>query len=234
MSRKTVDNEVVKKEITTRNQESLEALKQRLGFTETGLTKAEVQRRLGEYGYNEIPEKKRNPLLKFLSYFWGPVPWMIEAAVVLSAIVRHWAELAIIAVLLVVNAIIGFWEEYQAGNTIQALEAKLALRARVKRDGTWTNIAARELVPGDFIRVRLGDIIPADARLLEGDPIQVDQSALTGESLPVQAKTGDTVFRARWSGRGPTGYSAPVIPDCRERELSAVNRYKDVTQRKGC
>ena len=85
---------------------------------------------------------------------------MIEAAVVLSAIVRHWAELAIVAVLLVVNAAIGFWEEYQAGNTIQALKAKLALRARVKRDGIWTNIAARELVPGDLIRVRLEDIIP--------------------------------------------------------------------------
>jgi len=184
----------LKTTVATRNRESLDEMKHRLGFSETGLTKAEVEKRLGEYGYNEIPEHKQNPVLKFLSYFWGPIPWMIEAAVVLSAIVRHWAELAIIAVLLAVNAVIGFWEEYQADNTIQALKAKLALRARVKREGTWTNLAAGELVPGDLIRVRLGDIIPADARLLEGDPIQVDQSALTGESLPVQAGTGDTVY----------------------------------------
>ena len=184
----------MKTAVATRKRESLDEMKHRLGFSETGLTKAEVEKRLGEYGYNEIPEHKQNPVFKFLSYFWGPIPWMIEAAIVLSAIVRHWAELAIIAVLLAVNAVIGFWEEYQAGNTIQALKAKLALRARVKREGTWTNLAARELVPGDLIRVRLGDIIPADARLLEGDPIQVDQSALTGESLPVQAGTGDTVY----------------------------------------
>jgi H+-transporting ATPase len=184
----------LKTAVATRKRESLDEMKHRLGFSETGLTKAEVEKRLGEYGYNEIPEHKQNPVFKFLSYFWGPIPWMIEAAIVLSAIVRHWAELAIIAVLLAVNAVIGFWEEYQAGNTIQALKAKLALRARVKREGTWTNLAARELVPGDLIRVRLGDIIPADARLLEGDPIQVDQSALTGESLPVQAGTGDTVY----------------------------------------
>jgi H+-transporting ATPase len=194
MSKQRIDKKVVKKRTPEGSKESLEVLKRRLGFAEAGLTKSEVEKRRGEYGYNEIPEKKRNPLLKFLSYFWGPIPWMIEAAVVLSAIVRHWAELAIIAVLLAVNAVIGFWEEYQAGNTIQALKAKLALRARVKRDGTWTNIAARELVPGDLIRVRLGDIIPADARLLEGDPIQIDQSALTGESLPVQASTGDIVY----------------------------------------
>jgi H+-transporting ATPase len=176
------------------DRESLEALKRRLGFSEAGLSAAEVARRLEEFGYNEIPEHRQNPVLKFLSYFWGPIPWMIEAAVVLSTIVGHWAELAIIAVLLVVNAVIGFWEEYQAGNTIEALKAKLALRARVKRDGRWGNIAARELVPGDLIRVRLGDIIPADARILEEDPIQVDQSALTGESLPVQAQSGDTVY----------------------------------------
>jgi len=194
MQEKTVGKKIVNKRTPEGNQESLEALKRRLGFSEAGLTVAEVRRRLEEFGYNEIPEHRRNPVLKFLSYFWGPIPWMIEAAVVLSAIVRHWAELAIIAVLLVVNAVIGFWEEYQAGNTIEALKAKLALRARVKRDGRWSNIAARELVPGDLIRLRLGDFIPADARVLEGDPIQVDQSALTGESLPVQAKAGDTVY----------------------------------------
>ena len=119
---------------------------------------------------------------------------MIEAAAILSAVVRHWEDFAIIMLLLVGNAVVGFWEEYQAGNAIAALKAQLALEARVKRDGAWTTVAARELVPGDLIRLRLGDIIPADARLLQGDPIDVDQSALTGESLPVSHKTGETVY----------------------------------------
>jgi H+-transporting ATPase len=159
-----------------------------------GLSQAEAKSRLEKYGYNELAEEKENPLLKFLSYFWGPIPWMIEVAAILSAIVRHWADLGIILALLIVNAVVGFWEEYQAGNTIDALQAKLAPNARVKRDGQWSTIPARELVPGDVIRVRIGDIIPADARLLEADPVQIDQSALTGESLPVTHESGDAVY----------------------------------------
>jgi H+-transporting ATPase len=159
-----------------------------------GLNDAEVQQRRARYGYNELPEKQVNPVLKFLSYFWGPIPWMIEVAVVLSAVVGHWADFGIILALLVANAVVGFWEEYQAGNAIAALKATLALQARVKRGGAWASLPARELVPGDLIRLRLGDIVPADAALLAGDPIQVDQSALTGESLPVARKTGETVY----------------------------------------
>jgi H+-transporting ATPase len=159
-----------------------------------GLTQAEASQRLARYGYNELPEKKRNPFLKFLTYFWGPIPWMIEIAVVLSAAVGRWPDFYIILVLLVANAVVGFWEEYQAGNAIAALREKLALHARVLRNGTWGTIAARELVPGDVIRVRLGDVVPADSRLLEGDPVEVDQSALTGESLPVARKTGEGVY----------------------------------------
>ncbi len=159
-----------------------------------GLTSAEAQRRLEQFGYNELEEKKVNPFLKFLSYFWGPIPWMIEAAAILSALVRHWEDFGIIATLLVMNAAVGFWEEYQAGNTIAALKQKLAVMARVRRDGRWIMLPARELAPGDRVRLRLGDIIPADATLLAGDEIQVDQSALTGESLPVIHKTGDTVY----------------------------------------
>ncbi len=161
---------------------------------ENGLSSAEVQKRLLQYGYNEIPEKKKSPILKFLSYFWGPIPWMIEVALILSAIVKHWTDFIIILVLLLMNAVVGFWEEYQAGNAIEALKEKLALTARVKRDGKWKTIPARELVPGDIIRLRMGEIIPADVRLLDGDPIDVDQSALTGESLPVTHKPGDTVY----------------------------------------
>ena len=159
-----------------------------------GLSQVEAKKRLTQYGSNELPEKRVNPLLKFLSYFWGPIAWMIEAAAVLSAIVKHWEDFIIIMVLLLGNAVVGFWEEYQAGNAIAALKARLALEARVKRDGAWTTVPARELVPGDLIRLRLGDIIPADARLLAGDPIDVDQSALTGESLPVTHKRGETVY----------------------------------------
>ncbi len=119
---------------------------------------------------------------------------MIEIAIVLSAVAKHWPDFYIILVLLLTNALVGFWEEHTAGNAIAALKARLAIKARVKRDGKWITPLARELVPGDVIRVRLGDIVPADARLLEGDPIEVDQSALTGESLPVSRKAGEAVF----------------------------------------
>lgn len=159
-----------------------------------GLSEDEAQKRLSQYGPNEIEEKKTSPLLKFLGYFWGPIPWMIEAAVILSALVRHWPDFFIILVLLLTNAVVGFWEEYQAGNAIEALKSRLAIRARVLRNGKWGTMPARELVPGDVIRLRLGDIVPADARLLAGDPMEVDQSALTGESLPVTRKTGETVY----------------------------------------
>ncbi len=165
-----------------------------LASSPDGLSQEEAQKRLAQYGPNELEEKKVNPLLKFLTYFWGPIPWMIEAAVILSGLVRHWPDFFIILVLLVANAVVAFWEEHQAGNAIAALKAKLAIKARVKRDAQWISPAARDLVPGDLIRVRLGDIVPADARLLEGDPVEVDQSALTGESLPVSRKNGEVIY----------------------------------------
>ncbi len=180
-------------------------LQAKFGSSPDGLTQAEAQKRLTQYGPNELEEKKTNPFLQFLSYFWGPIPWMIEAAVILSALARHWPDFAIILVLLLANAVVGFWEEHQAGNAIAALKAKLAIRARVKRDGKWITPAARELVPGDVIRVRLGDIVPADARLLEGDEIEVDQSALTGESLPATRKPGEAVFSGSIIRQGEIG-----------------------------
>jgi H+-transporting ATPase len=166
------------------------AVEKKLGSSPDGLTQAEAQKRLTQYGPNEIKEEKTNAILKFLTYFWGPIPWMIEVAVILSAVVGHWSDFGIILFLLVCNAVVGFWEERQAGNAIDALKARLAIKARVKRDGKWINPAARELVPGDVIRLRLGDIVPADARLLEGDEVSLDQSALTGESLPATRKPG--------------------------------------------
>ncbi|MGB7720291.1 MAG: plasma-membrane proton-efflux P-type ATPase [Bryobacteraceae bacterium] len=177
-------------------------VEKKLGSSPDGLSQAEAQKRLTQYGPNEIAEKKTNPFLKFLTYFWGPIPWMIEVAVILSGVVRHWPDFFIILLLLVSNAVVGFWEERQAGNAIAALKAKLAIKAQVKRDGKWTDPAAREVVPGDVIRLRLGDIVPADARLLAGDPVSVDQSALTGESLPAERKPGEAVFSGSIMRRG--------------------------------
>jgi H+-transporting ATPase len=180
-------------------------VEKRLASSPDGLTGAEAQQRLAKYGPNEIAEKKDNPLLKLLTYFWGPIPWMIEAAVILSGVLRHWPDFGIILLLLTANAGVGFWEEHQAGKVIDALKAQLAVKCRVRRNGTWGTPPSRELVPGDVIRMRTGDIVPADARLLEGDPVQVDQSALTGESLPVTAGPGDAVYSGSVIKQGEIG-----------------------------
>jgi H+-transporting ATPase len=180
-------------------------VEKQLGSSPDGLSTAEAAKRLAQYGPNEIAEHKTNPLLKFLSYFWGPIPWMIEVAVILSGAVGHWPDFFIILLLLLANAVVGYTEERQAGNAIDALKAKLAINARALRDGNWTTPAARELVPGDVIRLRLGDIVPADARLLDGDEISVDQSALTGESLPATCNPGDAVFSGSIIRRGEIG-----------------------------
>ncbi len=174
--------------------ESNEKLYAEMDSSPEGLTDAQVSERQAKFGLNELTEEKISPILKFLSYFWGPIPWMIEVAIILSLLVKHYADFIIILALLLMNGLVGFWEEYEAGNAIAALKAKLALQARVKRNGAWSTIASKQLVPGDIIRLRMGDIIPADARLLAGDPIEVDQSALTGESLPVSHESGDTVY----------------------------------------
>jgi len=214
----------------------LPEVEKKLGSSPDGLSQAEAQKRLTQYGPNEIEEKKTNPFLKFLTYFWGPIPWMIEAAVILSAVARHWPDFAIILLLLLANAVVGFWEEHQAGNAIAALKAKLAIEARVKRDGKWITPAACELVPGDVIRVRLGDIVPADARLLEGDPVEVDQSALTGESLPATRKPGEAVFSGSIIRRGKSAHwSMPRVRTptsarrrnwCRRRTQSAISNAR--------
>ena len=177
-------------------------LEKKLACSPDGLGQAEAAKRLAQDGPNEIEEKKPNLILKFLGYFWGPIPWMIEAAVILSGVVRHWPDFFIILLLLVANAVVGFWEEHSAGNAIAALKARLATKTRVKRDGKWVTPPARELVRGDVIQLRLGDIVPADARLLDGDPMSVDQSALTGESLPATRNPGDAVFSGSIVRRG--------------------------------
>jgi H+-transporting ATPase len=181
---------------------SLPELFNKLESGNNGLSSSAAQSRLRQYGPNEISEKRINPYLKFLAYFRGPIPWMIEAAVVFSALVRHWPDFFLFLVLLVANAVVGFWEEYQAGNAVAALKATLALQVCVKRDGKWTTLAARELVLGDLVHLRLGGIVPADALLREGDPVDADQSASTGESLPVARESGDAVYSGSIVRRG--------------------------------
>jgi len=159
-----------------------------------GLTAGDVARLREQYGFNDIPEEKKSPLLKFLSYFWGPIPWMIEVAAILSAVISHWDDFAVILLLLIINAVVGFFQERKAENAIELLKKQLAPNARVLRDGKWQEIPARELVPGDTIHIRLGNIVPADAVLGGGKFLLLDESALTGESLPVEKKKGDTVY----------------------------------------
>ena len=160
----------------------------------TGLSTEEARQRLQQYGPNALETHKVSALLKLLGYFWGPIPRMIEAAALLSALVQHWTDFVIIMALLIFNAGVGFWQEFTASNAVEALKKQLTLKARVLRDGKWQEIGAEQLVPGDIIRIRLGDVIPADVKLIEGDYLSVDQSALTGESLPVTKRTGDDAF----------------------------------------
>ena len=160
----------------------------------TGLSSTEAAARLAEVGPNAIREETESALARLAGFFWGPIPWMIEIAAALSAVVQHWADLAIIVVMLLLNAAVGFWQEHKAGSAIAALKKTLALKARVLRDATWRDIPAAGLVPGDIVLVRLGNIVPADLTLLSGDYLSVDQSALTGESLPVDKKAGDAAF----------------------------------------
>jgi len=173
---------------------SLEELQKQLKTSTQGLSTKEASDRLLRDGENQLPEETISPIMQFLSHFWGPIAWMIEAAAILSALVGDWVDFGIILLLLIGNGVVGFWEEFQAGNAIAALKAKLALKAKVKRDNKWGAIPAKDLVAGDLIRLRLGDIVPADVRFLSGDPAQVDQSALTGESLPVEHKIGDVLY----------------------------------------
>jgi len=187
---------------TDLTQAPLETVEKSLEYKPDGLSQAEAEKRLAKNGYNELVEEEINPILQFLSHFWGPIPWMIEVAAILSLFLRHWADFGIILALLIANAVVGFWEEFQANNTISALKARLAPEARVRRDGQWQTVPARELVPGDLIRLRLGQIVPADARLLDGDPISVDQSALTGESLPSTVESGSAVYSGSIINRG--------------------------------
>ncbi|MCP3968123.1 MAG: plasma-membrane proton-efflux P-type ATPase [Lentisphaerae bacterium] len=181
---------------------SVEEVFNKIDCTDKGLTSKEAEKRLSEFGKNAIEETKNSSLLMFLKFFWGPIPWMIEAAAVLSLIACDWSDFGIIVVMLVFNALIGFWEEHKASNALEALKKGLALKARACRDGSWREISAEELVVGDIIRVRLGDVIPADSKLIDGEYLSVDQAALTGESLPVNKQKGDVIYSGSVAKQG--------------------------------
>ncbi len=171
-----------------------EALTKFKSSIEHGLTQEEAASRLKQDGPNAIEEKHISPLKRFLTFLWGPIPWMIEIAAVLSAVVRHWEDFVIIFFMLALNAVVGFWEEFKADNEIEALKKNLALHSRVLRDGKWSDVEAKTLVSGDIVMVKLGNVIPADLKLVDGDYLSIDQSALTGESLPVDKKKNDVAY----------------------------------------
>ncbi|WMV21506.1 hypothetical protein MTR67_014891 [Solanum verrucosum] len=179
----------------------IEEVFENLRCTREGLTTAAAQERLSIFGYNKLEEKKESKFLKFLGFMWNPLSWVMEAAAIMAIALANgggkppdWQDFVGIITLLIINSTISFIEENNAGNAAAALMARLAPKAKVLRDGKWDEEDAAVLVPGDIISIKLGDIIPADARLLEGDPLKIDQSALTGESLPVTKGPGDGVY----------------------------------------
>ena len=167
-----------------------------------GLAESEAARRLAQFGENALVEHHVGIVERLAHFFWGPIPWMIEAAAALSAVLGHWDDLAIILVMLFINAGVGFWQEFKADNAIALLKQRLALKARVKRDGMWKDIEAKLLVPGDIVHVKLGNVVPADLKLIAGAYLSVDQAALTGESLPVDKKVGDEAYSGSVAKQG--------------------------------
>jgi plasma-membrane proton-efflux P-type ATPase len=168
---------------------------------DTGLTHAVVDNRRKESGYNEVAEKKGHPVLKFLRKFWGISAWMLELIMVLSAVLGKYSDLVVVGALLVINAVLSFMQEHRAAGVVEALRKRLQVNARVRRDSSWQVIPARELVPGDIVRVRPGDIIPADVKLLTG-ALTIDQSALTGESKDADKKPGEVLSSGSVVRRG--------------------------------
>lgn len=168
---------------------------------DTGLAQAEVELRRKEHGYNEVAEKRGHPVFKFLGKLWGVSAWMLELIIILSAVLRKYSDLVVVSALLVVNAVLSFMQESRAAGVVEALRRRLQVSARVRRESNWQVIPARELLPGDIVRVRAGDIIPADVKLLTGT-LTVDQSALTGESKDAHKVPGEVLSSGSIVRRG--------------------------------
>ena len=166
-----------------------------------GLTENEAAHRVADYGLNEVREERENSLFKFLKKFWAPVPWMLEITALLTFILHKYLSLYIITFLLFFNSVVSYVQEHNAENAVELLKKKLSINARVKRDGEWKIVPAKNIVPGDVVRVRLGDIVPSDIKIIEGQ-VLVDQSMLTGESMPVEKGAGDVIFSGSTVKRG--------------------------------
>lgn len=173
-------------------------------ISSSGLSSREAAQRLAQYGPNVIAEEKQHPLILFLKKFWAPVPWMLEVTILLELYLGKDVEAIVIAFLLVFNAILSYFQENRAQNALALLRGRLTVQSRVLRDGRWQLIPAQDLVPGDVLHLRMGDLVPADLRLTEGH-IQMDQSALTGESLPVEGGVGAQAFAGAVVTRGEAG-----------------------------
>jgi len=161
---------------------------------EQGLNTAEATKRLEQYGYNEIEEKEEPLWHRVFRRFWGPIPWMIESAAILSAVVQKWDDFTIIMIMLLLNAGLDFFQEHRALNALKALKQRFANEVIVRRDNSFKTILARDLVPGDVVKLKIGDIVPADVQLMKGDYLLIDQAALTGESLPVSKKMNEVAY----------------------------------------
>jgi len=172
-----------------------------LNSSTNGLANSEAELRIQKFGFNELPEKKRNPVVDFLSRYWGPMPWLLELTIILSYLIGHYLEVCIIFGLLTINAIIGYHHTRSSQRALELLKKRLAPKAKVLRDGQWIIKDARELVPGDIVQLGLGDLVPADLKVVEGG-LSVDQSALTGESLPVSISQADVVYSSSVVKRG--------------------------------
>ncbi|XP_022895345.1 plasma membrane ATPase 1-like [Olea europaea var. sylvestris] len=201
MAEKDEAMEALKKEAVDLENIPIEEVFENLRCRREGLSSEDALRRLEIFGYNKLEEKEENKILKFLGFMWNPLSWVMEAAAIMAIALANgggkppdWQDFVGIIILLVINSTISFIEENNAGNAAAALMARLAPKAKVLRDGKWSEVDASVLVPGDIISIKLGDIVPADARLLDGDPLKIDQSALTGESLPVTKGPGDGVY----------------------------------------
>ncbi len=172
-----------------------------LATSENGISENEAQQRIQQWGYNEIKEEKKNPLLDFLSRYWGPVPWLLEIAMIISFAVSHYLEAIIIFVLITANAIIGYIHSRNSQKAVELIRGRLTINAKVLRDGKWSVIKSKNVVPGDIISVGLGDIVPADAKIINGE-LSIDQSVLTGESLAVGVSTADVIYSSSVVKRG--------------------------------
>lgn len=180
------------------------SLEDTIKFLETsadGLTTDEAEGRIEKFGYNEIAEAKKNAILQFLKRYWGPMPWLLEFSIVLTLILKHYTESGIIFALLTINAVIGYVQSRNSQKAVEMLKKKLKIKAKVLRDGRWVLKEAKYIVPGDIINVKLGDLIPADVTILIGE-VSVDQSALTGESLPKDMHESDIIYSSSIVKRG--------------------------------